>query len=78
MSEPARKPGIGTMPWFRPLYRRIILVGIVAAWCAWEWIANQDQFWGLITLAALAYAVWVFFINFENEVAKAEERNRKP
>lgn len=78
MSEKPAKPGIGTMQWFRPIYRRVILVGIVAIWCAWEWLNNQDQFWGLMTLAALAYSVWVFFINFENEVAKAEDRHRKP
>ena len=78
MSEQGeRKPGIGTIQWFKPLYRRIILVGIVAAWCAWEWLHNQDQLWGMLTLAALAYAVWSFFINFDNELKKAEERDAK-
>ena len=42
--EPAKKPGIGTMPWFKPVYRRVIVVAIVAIWCGWEWFFNQDQF----------------------------------
>lgn len=75
--EPAKKPGIGTMPWFRPVYRRVIVVAIVACWCAWEWLFNQDQFWGLLTLAALAYAIWTFFINFENELKKVEDGKPK-
>ena len=62
------------MPWFRPLYRRVILVGVVALWCAWEWLYNHDQFWGLITLAALAYGVWTFFINFDKELAKYDAK----
>lgn len=69
------KPGLLTMSWFRPLYRRVILVAIVAAWCAWEWLSNSDQLWGMITAAALAYAVWMFFINFEAEVKKHEDAN---
>ena len=75
--EPAKKPGIGTMPWFQPVYRRVIVVGIVAAWSAWEWFFNQDQFWGMLTLAALAYAIWTFFINFDKELKKAEDGKPK-
>jgi len=73
---PEEKPRILTLPWFRPLYRRVILVGIIALWCGFEWLVNHDQFWGMITLAALAYGVWIFFINFEKELAKDD--NAKP
>ena len=70
--EPEQKPRILTLPWFKPLYRRIIVVGIIAVWCGFEWLYNHDQFWGLITLAALAYGVWTCFINFENELNKTD------
>jgi hypothetical protein len=67
-----KKPGLMTLPWFKPLYRRVILIAVIAVWCGWEWLFNHDQFWGLITLAALAYGVWTFFINFENELKKID------
>jgi hypothetical protein len=72
-----KKTGFLTLAWFRPLYRRIILVVVIAGWCAWEWLFTRDQFWGLITVAMLAYAVWTFFINFDKELAKQDE-NAKP
>ena len=67
---PEDKPRILTLPWFKPLWRRIVVVAIITVWCLWEWLYNHDQFWGMITLAALAYGVWTFFINFENELNK--------
>lgn len=80
MSETPPKPRPLSMPWFKPLWRRVLLVGLIAVWCGFEWLYNQDQFWGMITLAALAYGVWTFFINFENELAKesAKDDNGKP
>ncbi|MGV3490180.1 MAG: hypothetical protein ACO1OG_02555 [Devosia sp.] len=76
-TEPPKKPGLLTMPWFKPLYRRAILIGIVAIWCGWEWLFTKDQFWGFITLAALGYAVWVFGINFDKELKKFEDAQPK-
>ncbi len=75
--KPDEKPRLLTMPWFKPLYRRVILVGGIALWCLWEWLYNHDQFWGLITLAALAYGVWTFFINFDNELKKFDDGKPK-
>ena len=73
---PEEKPRILSLQWFRPLWRRVILVGGIAVWSGVEWFRNNDQFWGMITLAALAFGVWTFFINFENELAKDD--NAKP
>jgi hypothetical protein len=53
--------------WFRPLWRRVLVTGIVAAWCLWEWAFNRDQLWGLLTAALLAYAIYSFFISFPKE-----------
>ena len=77
MPETPEKPRLLTMPWFKPLYRRVILVGGIALWCLWEWLYNHDQFWGLITLAALAYGVWIFFINFDKELKKFDDGKPK-
>ena len=76
MSE-EQKPGLLTMAWFKPLYRRVIVVVVMALWCGWEWLFNHDQFWGLITIVMLAYAVWTFFINFEKELARQDDAKPK-
>lgn len=53
--------------WFRPLWRRVLITGIVAVWCVWEWVFNQDPFWGVLTAALLAYAAYNFFYAFPKE-----------
>jgi hypothetical protein len=70
MADEEEKPRVLSLPWFKPLYRRVIVVGFIAAWSAFEWFYSRDQWWQWITLAALAYGVWTFFINFENELKK--------
>jgi len=65
------------MAWFKPLYRRVIVVVVIVLWCGWEWLYNHDQMWGLITIAMLAYAVWTFFINFEKELARQDDAKPK-
>ena len=51
---PEEKPRVLSMPWFKPLYRRVLVIAVIAVWCGFEWLYNHDQFWGMITLAALA------------------------
>ena len=77
MAEDEKKPGIFTLGWFKPLYRRVIVVGIIAAWCGWEWLYNHDQFWGFATLAMLAYGVWTFFFDFDKQLAKQDDAKPK-
>jgi len=74
--EPEQKPRFLTMPWFKPLWRRLLVLAVIAGWCGFEWFVGHDQFWQLITLAALAYGVWIFILNFDNELAK--DQNGKP
>ncbi len=66
------KPGLLTLAWFRPLWRRVAVIAIIVAWAIWEWFFNHDQLWGVITLAMLAYGVWTFFINFDRELARKD------
>ena len=60
--------------WFGPLWRRIALVAVLVVWSVLEWI-NSDQFWGFMTLAVTAYAVWKLFIDFPStaEIAAYEK-----
>ena len=66
------------LDWFRPLWRRVAVTAFVAAWFAWETIFNQDQLWMAITGAALAYAVWTFFIRFDQRGGKSGDDDAKP
>jgi hypothetical protein len=66
------------LDWFRPLWRRVAVTAFVAAWFIWETFWNQDQMWMMITGAALAYAVWSFFIRFDQRGGKSDDDDAKP
>jgi hypothetical protein len=53
------------LEWFRPLWLRVLVTALVAAWFCWETFFNRDQLWMIITGAALAYAVWNLFIAYK-------------
>jgi hypothetical protein len=57
---PPKEPLGQTM--FRPLWVRILVTVFVAGWAAWEWLYSKDQFWGILTLGMLGWAVYTFFI----------------
>ena len=61
-----------------PMWRRVALTVVVAIWCATEWYFG-DQFWGFLTLAAVAYLIWKLFIAFPNadEIAAWRAENQK-
>lgn len=48
---------------FRPLWRRILLVAVVASWSALEWW-NGDSLWGTLTAGVTAYCIWSYLIAF--------------
>ena len=48
--------------WFKPLWVRILVTLFVAGWVAWEWLVSKDQFWGILTLGMLGWAIYTFFI----------------
>jgi hypothetical protein len=52
---------------FRPLWRRVAITAVVAAWCAYESFFSHDQMWIVITLAALVYCMWNFFLRFPKD-----------
>ena len=51
-------------PFFRPLWRRVLVVAICIGWAIVEFSANAPT-WGYIALAIAAYGVWQFFINYK-------------
>ena len=51
-------------PWFRPLYRRVLIVAACFLWLVLESIAQQPL-WQIIAFAVLAYAIWAFLWKYE-------------
>lgn len=51
-------------PFFRPLWRRLVVVAICVAWSAIEF-AMGTPFWGTLAGGMAIYGVWVFLINYK-------------
>ena len=59
-------------PFFRPLWRRIAIVGVCLAWAALEYFTGT-QLWAMIALGFAAYGAWQFFYLY-----KPAERDKTP
>jgi hypothetical protein len=51
-------------PFFRPLWRRGLFVGALAAWTGYE-VVNANWIWAGIFAAAVAYLVYEWFVAFD-------------
>lgn len=56
---------------FRPLWIRVLVTGIVAVWFVLEAVFSHDQLWMGITAIGVVYCVWNFFLRFPKEAAAA-------
>ncbi|MCP8894070.1 hypothetical protein KYK29_03945 [Shinella daejeonensis] len=65
-------------PFYRPLWVRLLLVGICSGWTAVEFY-NGEQAWGTIFLivAAYAFAQLLLFYKPSDGVAKPEEESKE-
>jgi hypothetical protein len=50
-------------PFFRPLWRRIVLVVFCAGWAVFEFWTGAP-FWGTLAAGMAAYAAWMFLLNY--------------
>ncbi len=51
-------------PFYRPLWRRVLLVAFVALWFAYELLVSGDRMWQVFAGGMLAYAAWFFLIRY--------------
>ncbi|RYE09703.1 MAG: hypothetical protein EOP22_07615 [Hyphomicrobiales bacterium] len=51
---------------FRPAWRRWLVIAAVAGWFGFELLVSRDQLWMMLTGIALAYAVWNFIIRWKD------------
>ena len=65
-------------PFYRPLWRRVLLVGVCAAWTGVEYY-NGEQTWGTIFLVVTAYAFanLILFFKPSNPAATPVEEEPK-
>jgi hypothetical protein len=67
-------------PFYRPLWRRWLIVAVTTAWALFEWAVAQSPFWGLLATALAGYAAWVLIYTFPSEAeldAKDEAKKTK-
>ena len=50
-------------PWLRPRHRRVLVTLVCALWLAFESVYEPGALWFWLALAALAYALWDFFLS---------------
>ena len=50
-------------PFYKPLWRRIVIIAVVALWVAFE-IYQGSGFWLVIAVAMFCYALWIFFLSW--------------
>lgn len=59
-------------PFFRPLWRRIAVVVVCAAWTVLEF-ATGTPLWGMIALGFTGYGAWMFLIAYKAPVDAGKE-----
>ena len=56
-------------PFYKPLWRRVALVGVLAAWTGFEVFYTQQPLWMLVAGALFAYATWILLISWKDSSA---------
>jgi hypothetical protein len=56
-------------PFFRPLYRRVLVTLFCAAWTAFE-LYSGEQLWSYIWMGLTAYSAWVFLYTYDRDREK--------
>lgn len=53
-------------PFYKPLWRRVALVGVLAGWTAFEVFYTNDGMWMAVAGALFAYATWILLISWRD------------
>ena len=63
---------------FRPLWVRLAVTGIVVVWFLVETILSHDMLWIGITAIGVIYCIWNFFLTFPKDLPAADPANPAP
>lgn len=53
-----------THPFYKPFWRRVVIVATTALWVAFELIYSQSPFWSVLAVATFLFCVWNFLITY--------------
>jgi hypothetical protein len=56
-------------PFYKPLWRRLALVGVLAGWTAFEVFYTQQPLWIAVAGGLFAYTAWIFLISWRDNSA---------
>lgn len=54
-------------PFYKPLWRRVAIVIVIALWLGFELYMGSGGIWLAVAAGALAYAVYAFFITWPKD-----------
>ena len=54
-------------PFYKPLWRRIVIVAVCASWFVMEAVVLKEPLWALLSGAMGAYAAWVLLWTWRGE-----------
>jgi hypothetical protein len=60
-------------PFFRPLWRRILVTSVTLGWAAFE-LATGEPFWAILFGALGAAALWGLLIAYDPDKIRKEDR----
>lgn len=52
-------------PFYRPLWRRILVTGVTAVWAGIEIFVSQSGFWGALAGGIAGYLAWELLITWK-------------
>jgi hypothetical protein len=52
-------------PFYRPYWRRLLIVLVVALWCGTELLYARDGLWTVLAAGVLAFCVWTFIVDWK-------------
>jgi hypothetical protein len=60
-------------PFYRPLWRRVTLVAVLACWTAVEAFVFRDSTWMIISGGLLVYATLLFLVRWPHKTDKPDD-----
>jgi hypothetical protein len=60
-------------PFYKPLWRRVVIVLVIAGWLGFELYTGQGGLWVALSGGMLAYAIYIFFLTWPRGGPKDDE-----
>jgi hypothetical protein len=66
------QPGPHEHPFYRPLWRRLAIVGTCLVWACIETYYKATPLWLMLAWGVTAYAFWTFIVTYPKQVPPPE------